>query len=782
MSAREDLIALDDSLRQEVPFSGGIWDLLASIHAIPGLREWISLESASLFPWVGTLSVGGTSQTCVGTLLARKVVSGNVVLRPPWAYVVWAWPSKRLLAMVDISGVFPDPAIDLECLATHPAVAQLEQAVAKGEGIQPPPESVARLYRQVFQELPLLNLGDGTQLSGIKPNPKAALQTDDSSGEQRTPTLSNEIEQEVGIRPAPLRSSVLSNFLTRAREMITASGIEPLLSEWRKLYARLHEPVFSVAVVGEFSRGKSTLVNRLLDLDILPVGELPTTAMLTRVMFGSEPAMWRIQPDSKREKLPLAPESWAQLTADDNGNDPQGVVQIEVPNPWLQQTRVELIDTPGAGDLTGTRATITAESIANCDATLVLINATMPISLTERAFVEEHVFLARIPRVSIVLSRLDQVKEPERESVICHVKEQLRSWAPQAVLWSANDSSVVSVPQSLGAVGPLSIREKIAEWATDKSRNALRHRQLAAQLQDLLNMLLCTLETQKAMATSTEADREKARQDQCRQIEKSRLDWEEVRLNLDKRSLDLENWLEQAVVDAQRSLTENLSHQLSRAPNPREWWKEELPYRLNREIVQLSRTLDQNIQSKIGQDMAWLSGELTRRFSSHTQSQQYHNESQLGPVTITPSADRLSDTKRIQYLTRLGGATVMGLGFVLPPLRLLGPLLGVAGAIVGEVVIHKRTSDQRSDLVRALGENIEAAMRQAVRDMRARIRAFFQQVLADARRQEVLWVEAQKEAMARSSQADAGYVTQLDQAMKRTAGLSLEISKALSRT
>jgi len=124
----------------------------------------------------------------------------------------------------------------------------------------------------------------------------------------------------------------------------------------------------------------------------------------------------------------------------------------------------------------------------------------------------------------------------------------------------------------------------------------------------------------------------------------------------------------------------------------------------------------------------------------------------------------------------------MGLGFVLPPLRLLGPLLGVAGAIVGEVVIHKRTSDQRSDLVRALGENIEAAMRQAVRDMRARIRAFFQQVLADARRQEVLWVEAQKEAMARSSQADAGYVTQLDQAMKRTAGLSLEISKALSRT
>ena len=190
------------------------------------------------------------------------------------------------------------------------------------------------------------------------------------------------------------------------------------------------------------------------------------------------------------------------------------------------------------------------------------------------------------------------------------------------------------------------------------------------------------------------------------------------------------------MVDAQRAITESLSHELSRVPNPKDWWKDELPFRLNSEVGRLSRGLTQNIQAKIGQDMAWLSGEVAKRFSWRIPSQRFQNEELLGPVTVTPSADGLADFKRLQYVTRLGGPALMALGFVLPPLRLVGPLLGVAGTLVGEVVTHKRTAEQRNELVQALGENMETAMRQAIQEMRARIRAFFCQVLDEARRQE----------------------------------------------
>ena len=40
----------------------------------------------------------------------------------------------------------------------------------------------------------------------------------------------------------------------------------------------------TVAVLGEFSSGKSSLLNRLLDTDVLPVKAEPTTAVVTAVV------------------------------------------------------------------------------------------------------------------------------------------------------------------------------------------------------------------------------------------------------------------------------------------------------------------------------------------------------------------------------------------------------------------------------------------------------------------------------------------------------------------
>ena len=197
------------------------------------------------------------------------------------------------------------------------------------------------------------------------------------------------------------------------------------------------------------------------------------------------------------------------------------------------ESRVELIDTPGAGDLTGARAAITAESIANCDATLVLVNATMAISLTERAFVEEHVFLARIPRVAVVLSRLDQVAQSERQSVIRHVQEQLRTWAPQAALWSANDSTVVSARKP-GRGRPRGDSGEDSAVGDRREPRRVSPPPACRPASGSPDRSACTLESQKSRATSTEAEREKAGRELDRNLEKSRLDWEEIRLDLDQ--------------------------------------------------------------------------------------------------------------------------------------------------------------------------------------------------------------------------------------------------------
>jgi ribosome biogenesis GTPase A len=48
----------------------------------------------------------------------------------------------------------------------------------------------------------------------------------------------------------------------------------------------LDEDAFLLMVIGEFSRGKSTLINALLGARVLPVGAQPVTTMLNRGCYG----------------------------------------------------------------------------------------------------------------------------------------------------------------------------------------------------------------------------------------------------------------------------------------------------------------------------------------------------------------------------------------------------------------------------------------------------------------------------------------------------------------
>jgi hypothetical protein len=54
---------------------------------------------------------------------------------------------------------------------------------------------------------------------------------------------------------------------------------------------------FQLAVVGQFSRGKTTLMNALLGGAYLPMGALPMTSVITTVRYGGQPrAMVRRRP------------------------------------------------------------------------------------------------------------------------------------------------------------------------------------------------------------------------------------------------------------------------------------------------------------------------------------------------------------------------------------------------------------------------------------------------------------------------------------------------------
>ena len=78
----------------------------------------------------------------------------------------------------------------------------------------------------------------------------------------------------------------IDNLRRAARDLAGAASDRPEAARARRLAERLDTGRFLIALVGEFKRGKSTLLNAVLGAQIVPTGALPLTAVATEVAFG----------------------------------------------------------------------------------------------------------------------------------------------------------------------------------------------------------------------------------------------------------------------------------------------------------------------------------------------------------------------------------------------------------------------------------------------------------------------------------------------------------------
>ncbi|HOO47301.1 MAG TPA: dynamin family protein, partial [Deltaproteobacteria bacterium] len=151
------------------------------------------------------------------------------------------------------------------------------------------------------------------------------------------------------------------------------------------LHERLLEGRFHLAVLGQFKRGKSTLLNALLGESILPASVIPLTAIPTFIRSGSMMLKVTHASSGKQEEIPCKSREelisvLEQYVAEEkNPKNRLDVSQVDLylPSPLLKKG-VVLIDTPGIGSthLHNTEATL--NFLPQCDAALFLVSADPP--------------------------------------------------------------------------------------------------------------------------------------------------------------------------------------------------------------------------------------------------------------------------------------------------------------------------------------------------------------------------------------------------------------------
>lgn len=193
-------------------------------------------------------------------------------------------------------------------------------------------------------------------------------------------------------------------------------GSEHVSGEASELAARIAGGRFYVACVGQFKRGKSTLIGALIGESILPTGFVPVTALPTVIRFGSNRSARIRSTDGTWKEIAI--EELEQYVCEEH--NPENVKQIAgaevfVPSPLLAKGMC-LVDTPGLGSVFAGNTATTQAFIPHIDAAMVITGSDPPLAGEELALVES--VAKHAGHLIVVLNKADKATEEERAAAI----------------------------------------------------------------------------------------------------------------------------------------------------------------------------------------------------------------------------------------------------------------------------------------------------------------------------------------------------------------------------
>lgn len=244
-------------------------------------------------------------------------------------------------------------------------------------------------------------------------------------------------------------------------------SVKPLSEILRTKVVSL-DSLFRLAVVGHFCRGKSTLINAMLNRPLLTGDLRPNTATSTVLRHGMlERFRVTFKPKSGRQSLEYNAKSsddlartLAEFTSDaavasDVQHDPressageqryidlmQGkeeslaqlidIVEVWCYSDFLNLNRLEIIDTPGLGSVFKEHKKVTLSVIPTVDATLFLIQADPGISKREEAFLE--LIKEQVGGIFFVLTKADQIEKHQIMDLVDYTRDVIENIAKLTV-------------------------------------------------------------------------------------------------------------------------------------------------------------------------------------------------------------------------------------------------------------------------------------------------------------------------------------------------------------
>lgn len=381
------------------------------------------------------------------------------------------------------------------------------------------------------------------------------------------------------------RKNQVLELLKEAIEYFKENEDDERVEVFEKLSSDLEKGEFNIVVVGEFSAGKSTLLNALMRKRILPSFSSETTATVNFLRhsdkaLGGE-AGKVFYNNGTQEVIEDATLETIQKYVSTKGKDvAKEVNHLDLYlNSEFLKDGVTLVDSPGLNGVADGHREITEAQILKSHASIFLFNSDHPGSNTDFEFLYD--LQSKVKTIIFVLNKIDEIKTDENETpetVIQSLKESYKKKFPEAdtvpEIWP-----IAAYPALVARnEEPLEYHRKVGR-TEDEKKKLEEDSRLEAFENRLISFLTCGEKTKQQLLCPVErvialSKESKESYEEEKRILQDAVDTSEIENQMDtiKEIIeDLENQISKSrsevsakIKESLRDLREDLAAQMSR--------------------------------------------------------------------------------------------------------------------------------------------------------------------------------------------------------------------------
>jgi len=222
-----------------------------------------------------------------------------------------------------------------------------------------------------------------------------------------------------------LKKQLIAGFdelLSLIREKGVLDIENQVVDECKKIDSNL----FNLVVLGQFKRGKTTLINALIGEDLLPTAVVPLTSIITMLKYGEQRSARVCFLDGSLQDIPFSDLShYVAERGNPNNILKVKYVEIFLPSPFLSDG-VVLVDTPGIGSTYRHNTEVAYDFLPQADAALFVLSVDPPLSEVEgRYLVDIH---SSVSKTFYVLNKIDYLNDDERKESLVFCKDTIETF------------------------------------------------------------------------------------------------------------------------------------------------------------------------------------------------------------------------------------------------------------------------------------------------------------------------------------------------------------------